>query len=189
MDIGTVIFAKTAGSGARAEIKLDAIQQGQPRFRLYLDGAPTETVESGTIVVKPREGLYGFGGSRHQAPILGLTAAERAALDAAMDAVKAEAGAAHAATSEGQRDSLRQQRRDLGAAVHAAFDVAEDDFALAHARQDATAWTNRIADQAAAETARIALADFDAAHPEVAAEAAAEREARRAANVAAAWNN
>lgn len=122
----------------------------------------------------------GVTGSNGKRDVVGLTEAQ---YQIHLDAV-----AAHRAAVLARPKTLRAQRADLSAAL---ADLRETAYQAEHDAIEQLRTTGRTqpaADRSAEiALAQQALADFDAAHPEVKAEIAAEHASELAANPAARW--
>ena len=107
-----------------------------------------------------------------------LTDAEAAQVQAALDRLSAEWRASEA----GQRAALVAERQDLAREIRHLLDEGEDRAERYHATGsgDGHEHAIRAEYERKAEAARVKLAAFDAAHPEIIAALRAEREAAAA---------
>ena len=94
---------------------------------------------------------------------IGLTATEAAILEQARENVAMR----HAASSAGRLEALLTERRSLVAEVRGLEDEAAARKAAAFDAADERYWIARADDDTVIAAARVALATFDAAHPEV----------------------
>lgn len=161
-------FAKTLRDGRTATVTPLA---GTGFVRAAIDG---KEVYSGTLAVAPKLPDIPPEMTRRAGPVL-LTETEYDQIRA----LQATAQQAWLATPEGRAADLKAQRETLVRAVNAAGDAwaygraaAQDNDTMDayYAGQDAR-------DQAAIDAAERALADFDAAHPEIVIEIRRRREA------------
>jgi hypothetical protein len=161
-------FTKTLRDGRTATVTPIA---GTGFVRAAIGG---KEVYSGTLAVAPKLPNIPAEMTRRAGPVL-LTEAEYDQIRA----IQAAAWQAWLATPEGRAADLKAQRESLLRALNAAGDAwtsgradAQDNDSMDayYAGQDAQ-------DQAAITAAERALADFDAAHPEIAAEIRRQREA------------
>jgi hypothetical protein len=105
----------------------------------------------------------------------------------AISLTDAEAETIRAARTEAIRNrpkSLREQRDAIVSAIRSADGAARDAFERAMDRGDANVSAGPAKYKAEAAAARAQLAEFDAAHPEIAEQVRAEAEAKRAADLA-----
>lgn len=115
-----------------------------------------------------------YVGGHHGRPAVGLTEEDVAAIDQSRDTIRA----AYRQSLAG----LLDQRRSLLADIRYAAEADAEDRERAWAREDERRWARQ--DQSGKiAAARQALADFDAAHPEVLSAWDAQAERRREAEL------
>lgn len=178
-----VLVTRTTRDGRALTVGVKDYLPGHPVAVAYLDGA---LAAMSTPMAIDAPGVFRAGANLAAMRAAGVTHAianasrsvSVALLAAEADVILAEIErrvAAHAASEDGQRNSLRSEREALAAEVAGALDDQADAYERAHDREDARAEIVRREHQPAVDAARAALAAFDAEHPEVAAAIRAER--------------
>lgn len=183
MELGTVILTKTAKAGQKIEIRLTQWGPASCAVQVEIDGQPAGKPSSQEPYrIPPIQGMrYGVGDK----PVIVLTDEQAETVRAAMRAADETLRVAYEQTDEGRTSALMTERINLVAAVVGAYDAWS--AARERAFDEDTGVGFPTEDHINA--AKRALADFDAAHPEIKAVIDAARDEERERNIrAAAWS-
>lgn len=162
------LFAKDTKAG-RFEVRIEQ-GLGGSTMAAYLNG---ERHAQGTPYRLDNKTIARLGGEiTHVMGKVGLTTAECEAIQSAFSAA--------ATAARNPLETLRIERRALVCAWQGAMDDQESAQERGHNHDGSAATAAYRSHQAAVDAAAAALRQFDAAHPEIAAEIAAERAERRA---------
>lgn len=166
-----IAYTKQTTDGRTITFRFVASSPSIAHVQPAVDGVDNGGPESRIVTMPPVQGYT------RRCGMIVLDSEQATGLQAALDAETARLRAAYAHSPEG----LADQRRRLVWAIGDALDTGDVEFERRHAREDATAWNAKRDGENAADRARAALADFDAAHPEIAEIAARDAEAGRQA--------
>lgn len=174
-----LLLTKTSKAGATIEVYgIDADAEcGYRAYRVLIDGKQAGKDEWAITKLSPhlQRQLPGYT-HMHESAKVAFAAEEAATITASREAAFAASAAAQSAANP--MAGLRAERRKLAIAVSAALDAERAVSNRYMDSGDAADYRSSKRERAELATAQQALADFDAAHPEVAAEIAAERKAR-----------
>jgi hypothetical protein len=149
-----IIFTKTATSGQQIEVQMEELADGRHQGRLTLDGKYMSSWGRAALIDQPK------GDITHYIGRVGLTTAEAAQINGTL-------AQADAASPKARLVARREERRLLVCEYQGFEEAADAAFERGHESDGSAAWTAKRAYDGRIEAARVKLAEFDAAHPEV----------------------